>query len=407
MNSPSHLAVLGATGSVGKSTLDVARLHPDRIRTVALAGWRNTDRLLAISREFSPAGVCVADEKATLFRSQVLGAGLNCRVLSGPTGLIELVQSEQVDTVVAGIAGAAGLSSTLAAVQAGKRVLIANKEPLVMCGELLRAEARAAKAVILPVDSEHNAVFQCLPEAHQTNLSRGVFGAVPTSDQSPISRITLTASGGPFIRTPAPDLKSVTIKEALAHPNWQMGPKITVDSATLMNKGLELIEACVFFDLPESQIDVVIHPQSVIHSLVHYVDGSVLAQMASPDMRIPLAHALAFPGRIRSGAPTLNLIEVSRLDFEEPDVARFPCLRLAREAARIGKGMPAVLNAANEVAVEAFLSGRLRFVDIPVLVEAVMERSDCPVINGLDDALGVDQNARHLAVEALKMRSVR
>ncbi len=404
MSTINRLAVLGATGSIGASVLDVARLHPEQIKPVALAGWHNIERLIALAEEFSPDLLCAAEGEFLTLKARASSAGLNCDIKNGSAGLLEMSADSGIDTVVAGISGAVGLPSAFAAVQAGKRVLIANKEPLVMCGALLMAEARKSGAMLLPIDSEHNAIFQCLPKSLQNEVSGGGIENGGSYDRSGVTKVTLTASGGPFLRTSSQDLQAVTVEQALNHPNWKMGQKITVDSATLMNKGLELIEASVFFGIPESKIEVVIHPQSVVHSLVHYADGSVLAQLASPDMRVPLAHALGFPDRIPSGASALNLVNVERLDFEAPDTERFPCLGLAREAARIGMSVPAILNAANEVAVSAFLSGRLPFVGIQALVGDVMERCECHEVLSLSDAFHADQTGRALASEILEAK---
>ncbi len=341
----------------------------------------------------------VSDVKESSLR-QALPSALAKNIVSGSAGTECLAQQKEASIVVAGISGAAGLKPIFSALSSGKTVLIANKEPLVMCGELLKEVARKSNAVLLPVDSEHNAVFQCLSEDHQTRVSQS-FGVTQGLDPSVI-QITLTASGGPFLRTPASDLKHVTKTQALRHPTWKMGEKITVDSATLMNKGLELIEACRLFDLPQSQVEVVVHPQSVIHALVHYLDGSVLAHLAQADMRIPIAHALSYPDRVDSGAKPLDVVSISNLQFEAPDLDRFPCLSLARQAAEAGGAMPAVLNAANEVAVDAFLNEKIRFIDIPSLISKVMDKFSPEVPINLDEVLLVDQSARKIAYKVLK-----
>lgn len=390
------VAVLGSTGSIGESTLDVLRLHSDRYRVVALTAHRNAERLFAQCVEFRPDFALITDptghaELATRLR----GAGLATELLAGPADLVAMATLPAADYVMAAIVGAAGLRSTLAAAGAGKRVLIANKEALVMAGRQVLAAASRSGATIIPIDSEHNAVFQCLP--HDTRL-----GAAPHG----VRRIMLTASGGPFRNWSASALQNVTPDQACAHPTWNMGRKISVDSATLMNKGLELIEAQILFGLPVENIEVVIHPQSVVHSLVEYVDGSVLAQLGSPDMRTPIAQALAWPQRLASGVQFLDLLQVARLDFEPPDLQRFPCLGLAMAAARAGAEMPAVLSAANEVAVEAFLDGRLNFAGIEQVIEDVINGwASTGGAQDLEAVLEADARARACASQSLKARS--
>jgi 1-deoxy-D-xylulose-5-phosphate reductoisomerase len=382
------VAVLGSTGSIGESTLDVLRRHPDRFRVVALSAQRNVESLLAQCREFRPDCVALADESlAGPLQQQLRAAGLDTRVLAGAEGITQVAAMPEAQYVMAAIVGAAGLRSTLAAAESGKRLMIANKEALVMAGPLVLAAANRSGAHIIPIDSEHNAIFQCLPDDLQ-------LGQCPPG----LRRILLTASGGPFRDWSAQALHDVTPEQACAHPVWSMGRKISVDSATLMNKGLELIEASLLFGVPAGQIEVVIHRQSVIHSLVEYVDGSVLAQLGSPDMRTPIAQALAWPGRLASGVQFLDLLQVARLDFEPPDLQRFPCLRLAMEAARAGGEMPAVLSGANEVAVAAFLEGRLNFDGIPGVIGEVMNTWES---HGgkpdLESVLEADARARRLA----------
>ncbi|MEO6185273.1 MAG: 1-deoxy-D-xylulose-5-phosphate reductoisomerase, partial [Steroidobacteraceae bacterium] len=382
------VAVLGSTGSVGESTLDVLRRHPDRFHVVALSAQRNVDRLVAQCMEFAPAFAVIADETlAASLQQRLQQAGVHAKVLAGAAAMEQVVALREVDYVMAAIVGAAGLRSTLAAAVAGKRLLIANKEALVMAGPLVLEAAARSGATIIPIDSEHNAIFQCLPTG--TRLGEPPVG---------LRRILLTASGGPFRDWSAAALQDATPEQACAHPIWNMGRKISVDSATLMNKGLELIEAHLLFGVPVEQIEVVIHRQSVIHSLVEYVDGSVLAQLGSPDMRTPIAQALAWPGRLASGVQFLDLLQVARLDFEPPDLQRFPCLRLAMEAARAGGEMPAVLSAANEVAVAAFLDGHLNFGGIPRVIGEVMNSW---VSHGgkpdLQSVLSADARARLLA----------
>jgi 1-deoxy-D-xylulose-5-phosphate reductoisomerase len=319
-------------------------------------------------------------------REQLKAAGLATEVLTGEAGLCQVAAATEVDAVMAAIVGAAGLRPTLAAVKAGKKVLLANKEALVMSGALFMQAVRDSGAVLLPIDSEHNAIFQCLP----TDFARGL-GNVG------VRRILLTASGGPFRETPLAALADVTPEQACAHPNWSMGRKISVDSASMMNKGLELIEACWLFDARPAQVEVVVHPQSVIHSMVDYVDGSVLAQLGNPDMRTPIAHALAWPQRIDSGVAPLDLFSIARLDFQQPDEQRFPCLRLARQAAQAGNSAPATLNAANEVAVAAFLGGRIRYPDIARMIEDVLNREPVVALDALGAVFEADHRARNQA----------
>jgi 1-deoxy-D-xylulose-5-phosphate reductoisomerase len=381
------VCVLGSTGSVGENTLDVLARHPDRFRLVALGAHRNVAKLADQVRRWRPPYAVLADPSAARELQRTLGDQVpGTRVLAGAQGLIEVATLSETDCVMAAIVGAAGLASTLAAARAGKRLLLANKESLVMAGPLLMAAVRASGATLLPIDSEHNAIFQCMPPQART-------GEPPPG----VRRVLLTASGGPFRDTPREALDSA----ACAHPNWVMGRKISVDSATLMNKGLELIEACFLFGLPPSQVEILVHPQSIVHSMVEYLDGSVLAQLGSPDMRTPIAHALAWPERITSGVEFLDLIRVARLDFRAPDHDKFRCLSLAQAAARAGGVQPAVLNAANEVAVQAFLDRRLNFIQIAAVIEAVITKSTGGEIGGLDDVLAADAEARQLAGEQL------
>lgn len=384
MTRPLQITVLGATGSIGLSTLDVIARHPDRYRVFALTGFSRLAELRSLCIKHRPDYAVVGDqEQAATLQEQLRSDGVLTRVLSGEGGLSEVAAHPEADVVMAAIVGAAGLKPTLAAVQAGKRVLLANKEALVMSGALFMQALRDSKAVLLPIDSEHNAIFQCLP----SNYAQGL-AAVG------VRRILLTASGGPF-RDVAPQLLAdVTPEQACAHPNWSMGRKISVDSASMMNKGLELIEACWLFDARPQQIEVVIHPQSVIHSMVDYVDGSVLAQLGNPDMRTPIAHALAWPERIDSGVSALDLLQVGRLDFQTPDDLRFPCLRLARQAAEISGTAPAMLNAANEVAVDAFLNRRIRFTEIASIIDDVLNREAAVPTACLEDVLAADRQAR-------------
>ncbi|SPO68277.1 1-deoxy-D-xylulose 5-phosphate reductoisomerase [Pseudomonas sp. JV241A] len=382
-----RITVLGATGSIGLSTLDVIARHPDRYQVFALSGYSRLQELLALCVRHTPVfAVVPTAESAQQLREGLAAAGLATEVLVGEEGLCQVAAAAEVDAVMAAIVGAAGLCPTLAAVEAGKKVLLANKEALVMSGALFMQAVRRSGAVLLPIDSEHNAIFQCLPGDYSRGLA-----------QVGVRRILLTASGGPFRETPMAELVDVSPEQACAHPNWSMGRKISVDSASMMNKGLELIEACWLFDARPSQVEVVVHPQSVIHSLVDYVDGSVLAQLGNPDMRTPIANALAWPERIDSGVAPLDLFAIARLDFKAPDEQRFPCLRLAREAAEAGNSAPAMLNAANEVAVEAFLQRRIRFPEIASMIEQVLDQEPVVAVESLDAVFAADQRARQLA----------
>ena len=389
---PQRITVLGATGSIGLSTLDVIARHPDRYQVFALSGYSRIDELLALCVRHRPAfAVVPSAEAAARLRASLAAAGCITEVLEGEAGLCQVASATEVDAVMAAIVGAAGLRPTLAAVEAGKKVLLANKEALVMSGALFMEAVRRSGAVLLPIDSEHNAIFQCMPGDYARGLS-----AVG------VRRILLTASGGPFRETPVEALLDVTPEQACAHPNWSMGRKISVDSASMMNKGLELIEACWLFDAAPAKVEVVVHPQSVIHSLVDYVDGSVLAQLGNPDMRTPIANALAWPERIDSGVAPLDLFAIARLDFQAPDEQRFPCLRLARQAAEAGNSAPAVLNAANEVAVEAFLERRIRFPEIAGMIEQVLDQEPVVPLPSLDAVFAADQRARELSREWLR-----
>ena len=392
MSRPQRISVLGATGSIGLSTLDVVQRHPDRYEAFALTGFSRLAELEALCLRHRPVYAVVPEQAAAIaLQGSLAAAGIRTRVLFGEQALCEVASAPEVDMVMAAIVGAAGLPSTLAAVEAGKRVLLANKEALVMSGALFMQAVKRSGAVLLPIDSEHNAIFQCMPG----DYARGL-GAVG------VRRILLTASGGPFRETPAEALLDVTPEQACAHPNWSMGRKISVDSASMLNKGLELIEACWLFDARPSQIEVVVHPQSVIHSLVDYVDGSVLAQLGNPDMRTPISNALAWPERIDSGVAPLDLFAIARLDFQAPDEQRFPCLRLARQAAEAGNSAPAVLNAANEVAVEAFLQRRIRFPEIAGMIEQVLGQEPVVALPTLEAVFAADQRARELSREWLR-----
>ena len=386
------VTVLGATGSIGVSTLDVLSRHPERYRLVAITANTQAERLFEQCQRFHPKVAVLRDpEAAKRLEGMVQRAGLQVQVLAGEEALLKTARDPDSDIVMAAIVGAAGLLPVLEAVRAGKRVLLANKEPLVMSGPVLMQEARLSGAEILPIDSEHNAIFQCMPAGYCT-------GEKPPG----VRRILLTCSGGPFLHTPSEKLQHVTPDEACAHPRWAMGRKISVDSATLMNKGLELIEACRLFDVTPDQIQIVIHPQSVIHSMVEYTDGSVLAQLGNPDMRTPIAHALAWPERIESGVQPLNLFEIARMDFAAPDLDRFPCLRLAQTAAKAGGTAPAILNAANEVAVSAFLEKRIRFTQISEVIERALTIVKSSDEATLESTLLSDAQARTAATRLIE-----
>lgn len=385
------ISVLGSTGSIGISTLDVIAQHPERYRAVGLAANRDVEGLFQQCERFQPTVVAMADQaSAAELAKRLASIGSSIEVLAGEAGVIAIAELTDAEMVMAAIVGAAGLTPTLAAVRKGKRILLANKESLVVAGDLFMREAKAHKASVLPIDSEHNAVFQCMPQDFEQGLAaKGV------------KRILLTASGGPFRTWTNDQLKSATPEQACAHPNWSMGRKISVDSATMMNKGLEVIEARWLFDATPEQIKVVVHPQSVVHSMVQYVDGSVLAQLGNPDMRTPIAHAMAWPERHGSGVASLDLFEVARLDFEEPDTQRFPCLRLAFDAVAAAGVAPAVLNAANEVAVDAFLSKQLAFVRIPEIIETVLSQNLEGDLDSVEGLMAIDQAARAAAEQLI------
>ncbi len=389
-----QITVLGATGSIGLNTLDVIARHPERYQVFALSGFSRLAELEALCMIYRPRFAVVPQALQARHLQQGLhAAGLSTQVLHGPEGLCQVAAHPDVDAVMAAIVGAAGLAPTLAAVEAGKKVLLANQEALVMSGALFMQAVRRSGAVLLPIDSEHNAIFQCLPGDYARGLK-----------QVGVRRILLTASGGPFREMPLDELHVVTPEQACAHPNWSMGRKISVDSASMMNKGLELIEACWLFDATAEQVEVLVHPQSVIHSLVDYVDGSVLAQLGNPDMRTPISHALAWPERIDSGVAPLDLFAIARLDFQAPDEQRFPCLRLAREAAQAGGTAPVMLNAANEVAVAAFLERRIRFTEIASMIADVLHAEPALAVESLDTVLEADARARDLAEQWLNRR---
>ncbi len=392
MNASNRITILGSTGSVGCSTLSVIENNSD-YTVYALTAKQNIELLFEQCQQYHPQFVVVVDEAAASRLASLLAdSELDTQLLTGEAALAQVASDDAVDTVMAAIVGAAGLDSTLAAVEAGKRVLLANKESLVMLGHLLKKAALDSGAILLPIDSEHNAIFQCLPLA-ETGVHPDQFKHV--------DKIVLTASGGPFLNTALDELAHVTPEQACQHPKWSMGRKISVDSATMMNKGLEFIEACYLFELRPDQVQVLIHPQSIVHSMVYYSDGSVLAQMANPDMRIPIAYGLAWPERIHSGANVLDLVAEQALEFLEPDLERFPCLRLGMEAAEQGGTAPVVLNAANEVAVAAFLGEQLPFCQIPLLIEAVRLKIPCEMAPSLAIIRDHDQQARSLAKELI------
>lgn len=387
MSAIKGITLLGSTGSIGLSTLDVVARHPDKLRLVAITAHHNIELVLQQTLQYQPEFVVLRDiDKADTLRNLLAERGSNAEVLSGEEGLCEVCRLPQVDYVMAAIVGAAGLMPTLAAVKARKRVLLANKEALVMGGRFFMNAVEDSGAELLPIDSEHNAIFQCMPAGFYQGL--GKVG---------VARILLTGSGGPFRTTPLDQLSSMTPDQACAHPNWSMGRKISVDSATMMNKGLEFIEACLMFNARPDQVEVVVHPQSVIHSMVEYHDGSVLAQMGHPDMRTPIAYGLGWPERIASGVPLLDLVKVGNLQFEAPDEQRFPCLRLAREAILTGDWAPITLNAANEVAVASFLKEQIRFTDIAGVIEHTLGHMTAMAVQGLDTIVEVDRNARRVA----------
>lgn len=390
-----HITVLGATGSIGVSTLDVIARHPERYKVFALTADRRWQLLATQCLAHQPRYAVLNDAQAAIeLAVELRRQGCATEVLQGDAALNAVAAHAQVDMVMAAIVGAAGLLPTLAAVNAGKKVLLANKEALVMAGGLFTQAVHKNGAVLLPIDSEHNAIFQCLPNHRSDYLANGLMS-------SGVRKILLTASGGPFRNTPLEALSRVTPEQACAHPNWSMGQKISVDSASMMNKGLELIEACWLFNTRPQQVQVVIHPQSVIHSMVEYIDGSVLAQLGNPDMRTPIAHALAWPERMESGVASLDIIATARLDFSEPDLLRFPCLRLAQNAADASGTAPALLNAANEVAVAAFLSRRIRFDQIAQVNEQVLSRMVAVEPSSLEEVQSADAEARAMASQLI------
>lgn len=394
MSVKQNITVLGSTGSIGVSTLDVIARHPERFRVVALTANSQVDKLFLQCQQFDPEFAVLLDaDAADSLRKKIVAAGLATQVLHGVEALEHVSSLPQVDSVMAAIVGAAGLRPSMAAARAGKRILLANKETLVMSGSIFMDAVRDSGSELLPIDSEHNAIFQSLPR----DFGRGL-------GQVGVTRILLTASGGPFRSKPLSALEHVTPEQACAHPNWSMGRKISVDSASMMNKGLEVIEAHWLFSASAEQIQVVVHPQSVIHSMVEYADGSVLAQLGNPDMRTPIAYALGFPERIKAGVSPLDLFKIAHLDFEEPDMQRFRCLDLAYQVLRKGGTAPAILNAANEVAVAAFLDGKLPFLSIPALIEHALEQISAVPVQSLSDVQEADCLAREVAEERIRSR---
>ena len=389
-----NVVVLGATGSIGDSTLDVIRRHPDKFNVSALSARQNVAKPYSLCVEFKPNVIVIETAVAAReLAASLKQAGIATEVKHGEASLSEIAGATEVDVVVTGIVGAAGLLSTIAAVAAGKRVLIANKEPLVMLGREIVSMAGESGAEIIPLDSEHNALFQCLPDSYRVGKTDGF---------KEVRRVLLTGSGGPLRQLSMEEMARVTPGEAIAHPNWSMGPKISVDSATLMNKGLELIEACCLFSIAPQHVEVVIHPQSTIHSMIEYCDGSILAQMGCSDMRIPIAHGLGWPERIESGAANLDFSNLRSLDFEAPDLDRFPCLRLAIEAAQVSGTAPTILNAANEVAVDSFLNEKIPFTAISQIIESTLNAVAVDASQNLDNVLAADHAARQFATASIQ-----
>lgn len=389
-----NVTILGATGSIGQSTLDVLSRHPDLFRLYAVTANTNVDGIYDICLNHAPeVAVLVDDDAAEVLQSKLSQAGLSTKVLSGAEGLIEVSRDEQVSIVMAAIVGAAGLKPTLAAAETGKRVLLANKESLVMSGDILLQAVANSGAKLLPVDSEHNAIFQALPESVHGGLSLSKAG---------VHKILLTGSGGPFLTTELNTFADITPAMAVAHPNWSMGAKISVDSATMMNKGLEFIEARLLFNASFEQIEVVVHPQSIIHSMVSYEDGSVIAQMGQPDMRTPIAHTLSYPNRIQSGVKPLDFTKLASFTFQAPDLNRFPNLKLALEASKLGQGATTALNAANEVSVEAFLQRQIQFTDIAKVNDKVLEQFASTQCTSLEQVVDLDNQARMLAASLIQ-----
>ncbi len=397
-----QVTILGSTGTIGLQTLDVIARHANEYKVFALAANTNVDALLAQCLQYKPEFAVLLDEKAALDLGAKLKANSSkTQVLAGMSGLEQVSSDPKVNIVMATIVGAAGLKPAMAAAHAGKRILLANKETLVMAGSLFMDAVKKGGATLLPIDSEHNAIFQVMPPASANYLVSGDI------DKIGVKKIILTASGGPFRTYTQQQLENVTLEQALKHPNWVMGAKITIDSATLMNKGLEVIEAHWLFNAKPSQIEVVVHPQSIIHSMVEYIDGSILAQLGNPDMRTPIAYALGYPKRIASGVASLNLLEIAKLEFEAPDVKRFPCLQLAYDALAAGGTAPAILNAVNEVAVAAFLNKQINFLDIATLIAKALNHIKTVPVTSLDQLIAIDEEARSFALTNLKHRQTK
>jgi 1-deoxy-D-xylulose-5-phosphate reductoisomerase len=388
-----HICILGSTGSIGENTLDVISNHPELFKVEALSANTQVEKLAKQCHQFVPK-LAVIESPQLAEKLERLLEDLPTRVVCGPSGLLEAVLLHEVDTVMAAIVGAAGLLPTIEAAKAGKRVLLANKEALVMSGQILIDATKKSGAELLPIDSEHNAIFQCLPEPNSLSEKKNLNG---------VEELLLTASGGPFLNRTIESLENVSPEEACAHPNWSMGKKISVDSATMMNKGLELIEAMWLFNMPEDKIQIVIHPQSVIHSLVRYADGSLIAQLGAPDMRTPIAYGLGWPNRISSGVKQLDLTQISQLSFREPNLKLFPAILLAREAARLKGTTPAILNAANEIAVESFLKGQIRYTQIVSVVDQVLQEFESKTASDLETILEADKLARNKAQNIIKL----
>lgn len=393
-----HVTILGATGTIGLQTLDVISQHPHRFSVFALTASSNVTSLFKLCLQYSPQyAVMLQEIAAKKLSAQLKAAGANTVVLHGEASLNYVAAHENVNVVMAAIVGAAGLHPAMAAAKAGKRVLLANKETLVMAGSLFMQAVQEGGATLLPIDSEHNAIFQVMPQQRNNYISETSLAKLG------VKRVLLTASGGPFRNASFDELKAVTRTQALNHPNWVMGPKITVDSATLMNKGLEVIEAHWLFNALPSQIDVVVHPQSVIHSMVEYIDGSVLAQLGNPDMRTPIAYGLGYPERLSSGVSSLDFLTTARLDFCAPDLVRFPCLRIAYDALNMGGTAPAILNAANEIAVEAFLAEQIGFMEIPQIIETVLSAANVEVVESIEQLVAVDKQARQATLAQMRV----
>ena len=397
-----NITILGSTGTIGQQTLDVIARHANLYKVYALAANSNVDALLKQCMQYQPKFAVLLDEKSALdLQTKLKMQHSATQVLAGLSGLIQVSSDAEVDSVMAAIVGAAGLQPAMAAAHAGKRILLANKETLVMAGSLFMEAVKKGGATLLPIDSEHNAIFQVMPPKHLQHLADGQISNMG------IKKIILTASGGPFRQYTQSQLQNVTPELALKHPNWVMGAKITIDSASLMNKGLEVIEAHWLFNAKPDQIDVVVHPQSIVHSMVEYIDGSVLAQLGNPDMRTPIAYALAYPNRIESGVASLNLLEIAKLEFEAPDKKRFPCLQLAYDALQLGGTAPAILNAVNEVAVAAFLNKQCHFLEISHLIQTALDTVKIAPVSSIEQLIAADQEARNFAQTCLLKSSAK